>query len=272
MEIAEVNKQYALVTGGSSGIGLAIAHQLAKRKFNLVLVSNQPALLEQHANEITNQYKVICRCYDIDLTQGNAAQQVFEFCRNENIMVDVLVNNAGMLVFSEAVAADPEKIHNIIQLHVEVPTLLCRFFGEEMKKRKSGYILNVSSISSVMPYPGISIYGPTKTYMRYFTRALRNELKMFGINVACAIPGATATALYDQNKIDVPLAKKLGIMHTPEFVAVQAVNALFKNKSICTTGVLNKVVMKLMPLIPSSFIMFIHRKTNWIDKGRDALS
>jgi hypothetical protein len=140
-----------------------------------------------------------------------------------------------------------------------------------MKKRNKGYILNVSSISSVMPFPGISIYGPSKTYMRYFTRALRSEMKLHGVNVTCLIPGATATALYDQKKVNISLAKKLGIMQTPEFVASKSIRAVFKNRSTCTPGLLNKIIMLLMPLIPATLIIFIHKKTNLINTGQQAL-
>jgi short-subunit dehydrogenase len=271
MTTATTQQQLALITGGSSGIGLAIAHELAKKNYSLLLVSNQPAELVQCKTEIETQHKVLCHTFYADLTLPESAQVVFNYTVQQGFVIDILVNNAGMLVFSEAVAAAPEKVNAILQLHVVTPTLLCNLFGSEMKKRNSGYILNVSSISSVMPYPGISVYGPSKTYMRYFTRALRSEMKLHGVNVTCLIPGATATALYDTNKVDVSLAMKLGIMHTPQFVAAKAVKAMFHNQPTCIPGILNKIVVRLFPFIPSSLIIFIHKKTNLLDVGKKAL-
>lgn len=261
----------ALITGGSSGIGLAIAHELAKRNFSLLLVSNQQEQLEDCKTQIETLYKVTCATLCLDLSQQNSALLVFDFSKKRNLEVEILVNNAGMLVFSETVSASSERVNTILQLHVNTPSMLCRLFGEEMKKKNSGHILNVSSISSVMPYPGISLYGPSKTYTRFFTKALRSEMKIYGVNVTCLIPGATATALYDPKRVNISLAKRLGVMHEPEFVAAKAVNALLKNKAEITPGVMNKIVVALMPLIPSWLIYQIHKNTNLINKGSEAL-
>lgn len=261
----------ALITGGSSGIGLAIAHELARRNFSLLLVSNQAQQLEACKREIEQKHKVSCRFWCVDLSLQNSAQQIFDFCKAENIEVEILVNNAGMLIFSEAVSVSAERLNAILQLHVHTPTMLCRLFGEEMKKKKRGYILNVSSISSVMPYPGISLYGPSKTYMRFFSRALHNEMKIHDVHVTCLLPGATATALYDPNRVNISLAKKLGVMHEAEFVAAKAIKAMLNKKAESIPGVMNKFTMLVMPFIPSRLIYLIHKNTNLISKGSEAL-
>ncbi len=261
----------ALITGGSSGIGLALAHTLAERGYSLLLVSNQQDALEQCKTSIEKRYSVNCHIFFSDLSKPDAAQKVFDFTRKQNIEVEVLVNNAGILVFSETVEAPIEKINSILHLHVHTPTLLCRLLGNEMKQRKHGYILNVSSISAVMPYPGISIYGPSKTYMRYFTRALRSEMKIYGVPVSCLIPGATATALYNPDKVNLKLAMKLGVMHSPEVVARKGVRALFKNKAECIPGLLNKITVGLLPVIPKGLIYLIHKHTHLLEKGKSGL-
>lgn len=261
----------ALVTGGSSGIGWSIANELAQKNYSLLLVSNQREQLEKCKTEIEKKYSVRCFVLTLDLTETSSAQKTFDFCSAQNIEVEILVNNAGILVFSEAVDSSFEKINAILQLHIYTPTMLCRLFGAEMKKRKSGFILNVSSISSVMPYPGISLYGPTKTYMRYFTRALRSEMKEHRVSVTCLIPGATETALYDPKRVNILLAKKLGIMHAPEFVATKAIEALLNKKAECIPGIMNKVVIRLMPFIPTFLIELVNRKTNLLNKGTQSL-
>jgi short-subunit dehydrogenase len=145
-------------------------------------------------------------------------------------------------------------------LHLHTPTLLCRLFGEQMKSRKQGHILNVSSISAVMPYPMISLYGPTKTYLRYFTRALRTEMKPYGVNVTCLIPGATITGLYNLEQVNVARLKAFGIFHTPEFVASKAVKGLLRRKAVIVPGLLNKITIRLMPLVPSFIIAGLNRQ------------
>jgi short-subunit dehydrogenase len=261
----------ALITGGSSGIGLAIAHLLAKRGYSLLLVSNQAEELEKCRAAIEASHRVTCLTLFKDLTAASSAQEVFDFCAKEGLQVDVLVNNAGILVFSEVVDAPVARVNALLQLHIHTPVMLCRLLGAEMAERRSGHILNVSSISAVMPYPGISLYGPSKTFIRFFTRALRTELRQQGVEVCCFIPGATETALYDPARVNLKLAKRLGVMHTAEFVAKRGIEALFSGRSECVPGWLNKVTVALLPLVPQAAIALIHRHTDLIRKGNVAL-
>jgi short-subunit dehydrogenase len=136
-----------------------------------------------------------------------------------------------------------------------------------MISRKKGYILNVSSISAVMPYPGISIYGPTKAYLRHFTRALRTEMKFYGINVTCILPGATDTNLYDAGRYKSSSLIKLGIIKKPARVAKKGLRALYKNRGECIPGLLNKFIVILLPLIPNFIINLISRKTEVVRKS-----
>ena len=125
---------------------------------------------------------------------------------------------------------------------------------------RTGFILNVSSISAVMPYPGISLYGPTKAYLRCFTRAIGTEMKLYGVRVTCLIPGATATALYDQHNFNAPLLMKLGILKKPETVAKVGIKALFSGRAECIPGLLNKLIVFLFPIIPHFIIGLINKR------------
>ncbi|HPB53557.1 MAG TPA: SDR family NAD(P)-dependent oxidoreductase [Saprospiraceae bacterium] len=271
MKSVDVGRQRALITGGSSGIGLAIGKELARRGYDLLLVSNQEARLAEVKLQIENEYGVDCSTIYIDLVDSLSAEKLFEYCASNKLKVDILVNNAGMLIFSEMISVGSERINAILGLHIHTPTMLCRLFGDKMKMRRDGHILNISSISSVMPYPGISLYGPSKTYMRYFSRAFRGEMKLYDVKVTCLLPGATETGLYDPRRVNLKLAKRLGIMQSPEFVARKAVNALFKNKQECIPGLINKLAVFFLPLIPSGIIYWIHRNTDLVKKGNEAL-
>lgn len=264
-------KGFALITGGSSGIGWAMAHELAKRSYHLLLVSNQQESLAACKQEIEETYGVLCETLFADLAEPAAAQKVYDHCTTQQIAVEVLVNNAGMLVFSEVAEAPQEKVSAILQLHINTPTMLCRLFGAQMKTNRHGYILNVSSISAVMAYPGISLYGPSKTYMRAFTRALRTEMSVYQVAVTCVLPGATATALYDPQRVNISLAKKTGVMHDASFVARQSMAALFNNRAECIPGIMNKITVCLLPFVPYAVIRLIYRNTNLIQRGRQSL-
>lgn len=261
----------ALVTGGSSGIGFAIAKELAQRGFQLLLVSHQEKELAGCRQQIEQQFSIECFTLYKDLTNVDSAQEIFDFCRQNKLEISVLVNNAGILVFSEIVSTSTQKVNAILQLHIYTPTMLTRLFGEQFKNQGGGFVLNVSSISAVMPYPGISLYGPTKTYMRYFTRAFRSEMKRYNVNVTCLIPGATETALYDPNRVNLSLAKKLGVMQTANTVAKAAVKALLKNKAEVIPGILNKLTVWLLPLVPAGVARLIHQNTKLITVGNQSL-
>lgn len=251
--------KYALVTGASSGIGWYISEEMAKRGYSIVAVSNQQVQLNDLKTRLEDDYGISVAVINIDLSKEDSAQQVFDYCKENNLTVEVLVNNAGMFVFGEAARTDYSRIESILGLHTVTPTLLCRLFGEQMTIRKKGFILNVSSITSVMPYPGISLYGPTKTYLRHYTRALRTEMALYGIYVACLIPGATDTGLYDANKFKTPLLISLGVMKKPEIVAKAGVKALFNNHAECVPGLLNKITLLLLPLVPRFIIGLIYK-------------
>jgi short-subunit dehydrogenase len=255
-----IESVYALVTGASSGIGWHIAKELAARGYGIVAVSNQGEKLTELRSELEAAYQVNVRSLDMDLAANDAATKVFAYCQENRLEIEVLVNNAGMVVYGDVVGTDIEQVRIIINLHMNTPVLFCRLFGKQMHDNQKGYILNVSSISAVMPYPTIPLYGPTKTFLRKFTRALRYEMKTRGVHVTCLLPGATATALHDPEKVNFPLAIRLGVMKRPEDVAKAGIKALFKNRSIRIPGMLNKFVVYFFPLIPPILIECIYRR------------
>lgn len=251
---------YALVTGASSGIGWHLSRELASRGYSILAVSNQAGQLEELKSELERDYRVFVNTLESDLSDPGAPERIFNICRQKGFNVEVLVNNAGMFVYGEVSAADPRRISQILQLHMHTPVMLCRLFGALMEKDQKGHILNVSSISAVMPFPTISLYGPTKTFLRKFTRALRYEMKGSGIHVTCLIPGATATDLYHTDHIKLSLLMRLGIMKKPELVARVGVRALFRNRRESVPGLLNRFILWLVPLVPGWFLAFVYKR------------
>jgi uncharacterized protein len=262
------NEKYAVVTGASSGIGWHICNELAQRGYSIVAVSNQPLQLQDLKSSLEKGYDIHIETLDTDLVQESSAQRVFDFCKQNNFMVEVLVNDAGMFFFGEVAKIDYNHVKSILSLHVLTPALLCRLFGEQMAADGKGYILNLSSITAVMPYPGISLYAPTKAFMRHFSRALRYEMKLDNVNVTCLMPGATDTSLYNTGNINSSLLKKLGIMKKPEAVAKAGVRALFRKRAVCIPGIINKITVLMVPLVPGFIIEAITRRTGVIRKRK----
>ncbi len=249
----------ALVTGASSGIGWHFSELLAAKGCNIIAVSNQSARLEDLKRHLKQSHAVQVETIHQDLAREDAAQSIYDQCEARKLEVDILINNAGMLMFGEMVDSEYDTMRSILQLHVTTPALLCRLFGKVMKEKRSGYILNVSSISAVMPYPTISTYGPTKAFLRYFTRAIRTELKPYGVHVSCLIPGATDTPLNNPFKASLDFWRKTGIVKEAAFVARAGIRAMFRDRALCIPGVLNKLIIFLFPLIPPSFISLANR-------------
>jgi short-subunit dehydrogenase len=253
--------KYALVTGASSGLGWHLSELLARKGYHLITVSNQPSELDELKEYLEQTYSIQVHTVNMDLAREIAAKNLFEYCEEKELQVDVLVNNAGVLVYGEALTVDYASSLSILNLHMTTPALLCRLFGEKMAKRGKGHILNVSSISAVMPYPTISFYGPTKSFLRNYSRALRTELKPIGINVTCLLPGAMDTGLLAVYNAKLAIAKRIRVVKHPEKVARAGIKALFRNRSECIPGMLNKLTICLLPILPIFIIGLIYRKS-----------
>jgi short-subunit dehydrogenase len=256
---------YALITGASSGIGLEISKILGAKGYNLILVSNQGEVLNELVAEFSEAFKVKVCSIDIDLSKEEAPKEIFDFCVDQQLEVEVLINNAGFFFFGEAVEADPKLAIDLVNLHVRTTSLMCTFFGKQMKQRKKGYILNTSSISAYKDFPGISYYGSSKAYIKSFTRSVRTELKRYGIHVTCLLPGATATNLYDPTIVNIPKAKKWGIMIGADKVARSGIRALFRNRSKVVPGFMTNLMNGFARATPHWLIYLISKRVKYFD-------
>jgi short-subunit dehydrogenase len=254
----------ALVTGGSSGIGYAIACELARLKYNLVLVSNQDNQLKDACDFIASEYEVNVNSFFIDLTDEDAAPKLFEWCCKKEIKVDVLINNAGIFFFGEVVESDIDKTKGMISLHTTAPVLLCTLFGKEMKKRRSGNIVIISSITAYMPYPGIALYSATKRFLKSFSRSLRTEMLDYNVNVTCVCPAAVATGLYNLSESLQKRLLKTGIIMRPEKIARIIVRAMHRKRAMIIPGLINRMFLAALLIVPQSIIVLIRRYSRFL--------
>jgi short-subunit dehydrogenase len=260
------SKDTALITGGSSGIGYAMAKEFAARGCDLVLVSDEEERLADVKGEFERDYAVMVQVIHMNLAQQYAAQQLYAECARRNLEISILVNNAGLFSFGETVEVDLDRSVAMLNLNVITPSILAVLFGSDMKRRGRGYIVFVSSISAYRAFPGISFYGSTKRYLLSFAQSMRCELADTGVSVTCICPGATATDLYDRAEVPVNmnLALKLGVMSTPDRVARLGVDAMFKKRAICIPGVFNKVAVGVSVVMPQLLIDLIKAKTGYL--------
>ena len=248
----------ALITGGSSGMGLEFARQLAARGYDLVLVSNQEQALEDAARELSGPMAVRTRCQD--LATATAADELFAWCRAEDLLPDVLVNDAGMFFFKELQAEDLDRVQAMINLHVTTVTRICLLFGQAMKSRGSGYILNVSSMAARLPVPGITIYSATKAYLRSFGRSYSYELRPYGVGMTTVCPAAIATPLYRLDEKKMRFGVRIGVIRTPQWLVRRALRALFRGRRVVSPAFMNIYLPALIALLPGPLIAHLWKK------------
>ena len=242
----------ALVTGGSSGIGLEFSRQLAEKGYDLIIVSNSREQLDAVCAPIAEEYgvRVIPRLQN--LATGNAAEELMEWCDSQSVLPDILINNAGMFYFKELSPELMGKAEVMIGLHVTTPTKMCILFGDRMKQRGSGRILLVASMAARIPAPGIQVYSATKAYLRSFGESLSFDLKPYGVTVTTLCPAAVATPLYGLKKGLLNFGVAIRVIHTPQWLVRKALKGLFRGRRLMKPSIMNAYLPPMIKMLPSN--------------------
>lgn len=250
----------ALVTGASSGIGLQYATQLARDyQCDLLLVSNQQKELDEVAKDLAERYKVKTVAHFADLSLNDAAENLYDWCKQEEHEVDVLINNAGVFFFNKYCETDIKRIELMLQLHVMTVAKLTRLFAADMCARRRGYILNMSSMSAWMAMPGIQTYNASKAFIYNFSKSLWYELKPYNVHITVMAPGAVDTGLFGLAPNLRKLAVNLTVSIPPEKLVKRALKKLFKGKQEDTPGFINWLCTPLLRHTPD-WILFLAQK------------
>lgn len=251
----------ALITGGSSGLGLEFARQLAARGYDLILVGNRAEELAAARTELAAQYPVAVTTHFQDLAEPDAADRLYAWCTGERgILPDVLVNNAGMFFFKELTPEDLPRVQAMLNLHVTTVTRCCLLFGAAMKRRGSGRLLIVSSMAARIPVPGITVYSASKAYLRSFGRSLSYELKPAGVGVTTLCPAAVATPLYRLSEKKMRLGVAVGLIRTPRWLVRRALRALFRGRRVISPSFMNVYLPRMIALLPGFVIAALWKK------------
>ncbi len=241
----------ALITGGSSGMGLEYARQLAAEGFDLLLVSIQQEELAKAKDTLEKDFNVNVTTRWQDLAAADAAEDLHSYCEEQGLIPEILVCNAGMFFFKELSTDDLKKAEAMVNLHVLTNTKLAVIFGEDMKKRRSGRIILMSSMTAKLPAPGISVYSATKAYLRSFGKSLWFELHPYGINVTTVCPAAIATPLYNIKASLMDLGIRTGLIHTPAWLVRRALKASEKGKKVIAPSFMNVYLPPLLRILPA---------------------
>src|SRR6266513_170724 len=242
----------ALVTGGSSGIGLELAKCLAQHGFDLAIVARTRDALEAAAGQIEGQQDVKVHVFAADLRRREAPQAIFDFLRNENIPVEILINNAGFGLGGEFAETELTRELEMIQVNIAALTHLTKLFLPAMIKRRSGRILNVASTAAFQPGPLMAVYYATKAYVLSFSEALAEELRDSGVTVTALCPGPTRTDFAASAQVpESRLSTLFGIADATS-VAEYGVTAMFHGRRVAVPGIKNKIVAQANRFAPRS--------------------
>lgn len=251
----------ALITGGSSGMGLEYARQLAAKGVDLLLVSNREEELSAAVTGLAEAFPAVkVEGHFQDLALPDAADALFSWCSGRGLVPDILINNAGMFFFKELCSADLGRVQAMLNLHVTTITRLSILFGDAMKQRGSGYILIVSSMAARLPVPGITLYAATKAYLRSFGRSLSYELRPYGVGVTTVCPAAIATPLYRLSPERLAFGVKTRVIHTPEWLVRRSLRAMFRRRRVVSPSFMNVWLPATLALLPGPLVQWLWKR------------
>lgn len=239
----------ALVTGASSGIGRAIAAELASRSIDLVVVARDAGRLKELADELSQEHDVDVEVLPADLTLPDDLARVEQRIADQPT-VDCVVNNAGWGPYGTLAASDAATEASCVDLNVTALLRLTQVAAQTFNVRRHGAILNVSSLASFQPNPGHATYGASKAFVTSLTEALHEEQLGSGVHVTALCPGYTRTEFHDRADWSIEGLPE-DAWSRAEDVARDGVEALLANRPRVIPGGRNRVVGNLAQLLPS---------------------
>ena len=247
-------QQLGVITGASSGIGLALAHEHARRSRDLIVVARREDELNELAEKLRRQYGVDVRVVAKDLTEPTSRQELYELVEEEGLTVDFLFNNAGFGGAGQFHEQDWGMLRGMMELNMIAVTELMHLFVPGMVARGRGRVLNTSSTAGFMPGPMQAVYFATKAYVNSVSKAVASELQGTGVTVTALCPGAVKTDFADTAGL--ADSKLFESAATPETTAAQGYTAMEAGRLEVITEVGLAVAIKgLMPVIPERLVM-----------------
>jgi uncharacterized protein len=246
----KAQQKWALVTGGSKGLGKAIAHELAKNGFSLLLVARSANLLEEVAASMRQTHSIEVLTFATDLCQPDAAIQIATYCADKSLPISVLVNNAGSGVWDNFAEAPIESMMQMNALNVDAVLRMTHAILPHLRTQPRAWIMQVGSLAAYQPVPTMSIYGAGKSFIRSFSYALRHELKGSGISVTCLSPGGVWTEFMASAGNMAVSERNRWMMMGAERCARVAVHGMLRGRAEVIPGLRNTLSAWVVRFVP----------------------
>jgi short-subunit dehydrogenase len=243
--------KWALITGASAGIGVALARELAASGTNLVLTARRRDRLVGLGAELSSKHNIRTLVCVADLAEPAGAEQIFAFTEEKNIAIDLLVNNAGFGAYGEFHKVALDRLIGMTQVNVTAVVHMTHLYLPGMIARKSGDILIVASTAAFQAVPYISTYAATKAFDLYFAEGLAEEVRPYGVRVCALCPGSTETEFFQVAGQRNHTSRS---PETPEKVARVGLAALAAGKSSVISGFQNWLGAETVRLVPRRMV------------------
>jgi uncharacterized protein len=242
--------KWALVTGASAGIGVALAEELASGGANLVLTARRKDRLDALSQRLSSSCEVRTQVFPADLTDPAAPEKIFAFTKEKGIEIDLLVNNAGFGQYGELPSVDKQRLLDMVQVNCAAVVHLTHLYLPQMLARRRGDILILASTASFQAVPYISTYAATKAFDLLFAEGLAEEMKPHGIRVCALCPGSTESEFHAVSGQEKFIRKA----ETAQKVAQTGLKALAAGKSYVISGLGNYLGAHGERLVPRRFV------------------
>lgn len=250
LAIAADTRPVTVITGGSEGLGLALAHEFAKTGHRLLLVARNEAKLSEACQALQRAYpiEVFYTAQDLATEQGCAGVEAA--LREHGLHADYLVNNAGLAEGGFFQDADRDKLLTVLNLNARAVVDLSRRLLRGMLARGRGGILNVGSMTGFMPTPYEATYAATKAFLLSFSRSLSYECMWTGVTVSALMPGVITTALHEKAGATYSRYLYMTPVMSAEQVARIGFRQFMRGKKIIVPGLLNRMLLGLARFTP----------------------
>src|SRR5437660_6825580 len=242
--------KWALITGASAGIGVALAEELASGGTNLVLTARRKDRLAELARRLTATHKINSELFPADLADSNAPEDILAFTNEKAVEIDLLINNAGFGQHGEFPSIEKQRLLDMVQVNCHAVVHLTRMYLPEMVARRRGDILILASTASFQAVPYISTYAATKAFDLLFAEGLAEEMKPHGIRVCALCPGSTESEFHVVSGQE----KFQRNAESAEKVAQTGLKSLAAGKSYVISGLENYLGAHGERLVPRRFV------------------